>query len=180
MAYLNKPCVPSNPIILTNSITGENTEKTSIPTTSKADINVPERTDSQATDKLEQNQNITEFPQEQNIPTNNPLIPELKQETITPTEFNTPNTPGKTFAFFDQSIHLGNDKLHDYTDIKGLLSQQSLILANENNINNNEQEEIEIHGNIDENLISVFQVNLGTNLLKNNFLEETMEISTEK
>ena len=109
-----------------NYITGENTENISIPTTSKADLNVPEITDSQATDNLEQNQNITEFTQEQNIPTiviNNLLIPELKQETITPTEFYTPNTPGKTFVFFDESIHLGNDKLHDYTDIEGLLNQ---------------------------------------------------------
>ena len=69
----------------------------------------------------------------------------MKQETITPIEFYTPNTPDKTLAFFDDSIHLGNDKLHDYTDIGGLLNEQSLILTSESNINNNGQGEIEIH-----------------------------------
>ena len=133
-----------------NKTTEENTEKTSIPTTSRTDLNAPEITDSQAVDNLEQNQNITESTQERNIPKiviNNLLIPEIKQETITP-EFYTANTPGKNLQFFDESIHLGDDKLNDYTDIEGLLNQQSLILANENNIINNEREEIEINENL--------------------------------
>ena len=57
----------------------ENTEKISTPTTSKADLNVLEKTDSQETDNLEQNQDITESIQERNTPTitlNNLLIPE--------------------------------------------------------------------------------------------------------
>ena len=85
-----KPRVPRSP------------PRTDLHKFSKADLNGPEITDSQATDNLEQNQNITEFTQEQDIPTiviNNLLIPELKQETITPTEFYTPNTPGKTLHF---------------------------------------------------------------------------------
>ena len=153
--------------ITPNSITGENTEKTLSPTTSKTDLNVPEITDSHTTDNSEQNQNDSESTQEQNIPTisiNNLLIPELKQEVVTPTEFYTANTPGKTFAFFDESINLGNDK-HDYTDIEGLLNQQSLILANQNNINNSEQGEIEIHGNIVENLID-FKPEMANQALK--------------
>ena len=128
----------------------KNTKKIPIPTISKADLNVLGNTDAQLTGNLEQNQNITESTQERNIPKiviNNLLIPEIKQETITP-EFYTANTPGKNLQFFDESIHLGDDKLNDYTDIEGLLNQQSLILANENNIINNGREEIGINENL--------------------------------
>ena len=104
-----------------NKTTEENTEKTSIPTTSRTDLNAPEITDSQAVDNLEQNQDVTEIIQERNTPTitlNNLLIPELKQEITTPTEFYTPNTPNQTTTFFDDSTNLGNDRLEDYTDIE--------------------------------------------------------------
>ena len=56
--------------------------------------------------------------------------------------------------------------MHDYTDIDGLLNQQSLILASENNINNNnEQGEIEILRNINENLIN-FEPEMANQTLK--------------
>ena len=48
------------------SKTEENTEKISISTTSKADLNVLEKTDSQPTDNLEQSQNVTIPTQERN------------------------------------------------------------------------------------------------------------------
>ena len=89
----------------------ENTEKISIRTTSKADLNVLERTDSQPTDNLKQRQNVTKPTEERNIPTiniNNLLILELKQEITLSTEFYTPNIPKQTPTFFDDSTHLGN------------------------------------------------------------------------
>ena len=133
------------------SETEENTEKTSIPITSKADLNVLEQTNSQPTHTLEKSQKVTKSTQEINIPTiniNNHLIPEIKQEITSPTEFYTPNTPDQTPAFFDDSIQLERDRLHGYTDIGGLFNEQSLILGRENNTNNNRRVEIEINENL--------------------------------
>ena len=106
--------------------TEENTEKTPIPTTSKTNLNVLEQTNSQPADTLEQSQNVTKSTQEINTPIiniNNLLIPEIKQEIISPTEFYTPNSPGQIPAFFDDSIQLERDRLHDYTDIGGLFNE---------------------------------------------------------
>ena len=119
-----------------DSETEGNTAKTPIPTTSKADLNVLEQTNSQPTDNLEQSKNVTKSTQEINTPTiniNNLLIPETKQVIISPTEFYTPNSPDQTPEFFDDSTQLGRDRLHNYTDIGGLFNEQSLILGRENN-----------------------------------------------
>ena len=105
-----------------------NTEKTPISTTSEADLNVLEKRNSQPTDTLEQSQNVTKSIQEINTPTiniNNLLIPEIKQEIISPTEFYTPNSLDQTPAFFDDATQLGRDRLHDYTDIGGLFNEQA-------------------------------------------------------
>ena len=99
-----------------DSETEGNTEKTPVPTTSKADLNVLEQTNSQPTDTLEQSQNVTKSTQEINTPTiniNNLLILEIKQEIISPMEFYTPNSPDQTPAFFEDSTQLGRDRLHD-------------------------------------------------------------------
>ena len=126
------------------------TEKPSISTISKADLNVLEKTDAQLTVNLEQNQNVTEPTEERDISTinvNNFLIPELKQEDISPTEFYTPNTPNQATAFFDDSTNLENDRLQAYMNIEGLLHEQSLILDRDN-IDNNGKEEIKINKNL--------------------------------
>ena len=66
-----------------DSETGGNTEETPIPTTSKAELNVLKRTNSQPTDTLEQSQNVTKYTQEINTPAiniNNLLIPEKNRK----------------------------------------------------------------------------------------------------
>ena len=82
--------------------------------------------------------NVTEPTEERDIPTisvNNLLIPALKQEE-------------QTTAFFDDLTNLGNDRLQDYTDVEGLLNEQSLIIGSANDIDNNGREEMEINENL--------------------------------
>ena len=44
--------------------------------------------------------------------------------------------------------NIGNDRLGDYTDIEGLLNEQSLILDRDNNIDINGRKKIEINENL--------------------------------
>ena len=133
-----------------DSKTEEIMEKASIPTTSKADLNVPEESDSPITANLKQNMNITDSTQnliddKSTENTNDLLIPEIEQDILSPADFHTPN---QNLKFFDDSTLLGNDRQDDYAEIEGILNEQSLILARDNNTNNNGRIEIEINGNL--------------------------------
>ena len=82
--------------LLVDSKTEEITEKASIPMTSKADLNVSEKSDSPITANLKQNENITDSAQniiddKSTENTNDLLIPEIKQDILSPADFHTPS-----------------------------------------------------------------------------------------
>ena len=109
-----------------DSKTEENTGKASIPTSSKADLNVSEKSNSPITANLKQNKNITDSTQnliddKSTENTNDPLIPEIKQDILSPADFH---TPSQNFTFFDDSTLLGNDRQNDYTEIEGILNEK--------------------------------------------------------
>ena len=133
-----------------DSKTEEIMEKASIPTTLNADLNVSEKSDSPITANLKQNENITDSTQnliddKSTENTNDLLIPEIKQDILPPADLH---TPSQNLTFFDDSTLLGHDRQNDYTEIEGILNEQNLILARDNNTNNNERIEIEINENL--------------------------------